>query len=83
MSKEEQAQRMGQRIATLRKMRGMTQQHLADVAGISRQHIGKIEKGELVSVAFVTIQQIADALGMTVDIIDQRLADLAPLKTLA
>ncbi len=74
---------MGQRIATLRKMRGMTQQHLADVAGISRQHIGKIEKGELVSVAFVTIQQIADALGMTVDIIDQRLADLAPLKTLA
>jgi hypothetical protein len=33
-----------------------------------------------VSVAYVTIQQIAEALGMTVDIIDPGLQDLAPLK---
>ena len=46
------------------------------------QHIERIEKGELVSVAYVTIQQIAEALGMTVDIIDLRLSDLAPLKRL-
>jgi hypothetical protein len=31
-------------------------------------------------VAYVTIQQIAEALGMTVDIIDPRLSDLAPLR---
>lgn len=44
------------------------------------EHIGRIEKGELVSVAYVTIQQIAEALGMTVDITDPGLQDLAPLK---
>ena len=82
MNKEQQAQRMGQRITALRKLEGISQQELADRAGLTRQHIGRIEKGELVSVAYVTIQQIAEALGMTVDIIDPKLADLAPLRTL-
>ena len=70
MTKEQQAQRMGKRITALRKMEGISQQELADRAGLTRQHIGRIEKGELVSVAYVTIQQVAEALGMTVDIID-------------
>ena len=82
MNKEQAAQRMGQRITALRKMQGMSQLVLADRAGITRQHLGRIEKGELVSVAYVTIQQIAEALGMTVDLIDPKLADLAPMKTL-
>ena len=82
MTKEQAAQRMGQRITVLRKMKDMSQQELADRAGLTRQHIGRIEKGELVSVAYVTIQQIAEAIGMTVDIIDPKLADLAPMKTL-
>jgi len=82
MNKEQQALRMGQRITALRKMEGISQQELADRAGLTRQHIGRIEKGELVSVAYVTIQQIAEALGMTVDIIDTGLQDLAPLKRL-
>ena len=82
MNKEQAAQRMGQRITALRKLEGISQQELADRAGLTRQHIGRIEKGELVSVAYITIQQIAEALGMTVDIIDPKLADLAPLKRL-
>ena len=82
MNKEQHAQRMGQRITALRKLEGISQQELADRAGLTRQHIGRIEKGELVSVAYVTIQQIAEALGMTVDIIDPDLQDLAPLKKL-
>ena len=82
MTKEQAAQRMGQRITVLRKMKDMSQQELADRAGLTRQHIGRIEKGELVSVAYVTIHQIAEALGMTVDIIDERLRDLAPLRVL-
>lgn len=82
MSKEHAAQRMGQRITALRKLEGISQQELADRAGLTRQHIGRIEKGELVSVAYVTIQQIAEALQMTVDIVDPALADLAPLKRL-
>ena len=83
MSKEQHAQRMGQRITALRKLEGISQQELADRAGLTRQHIGRIEKGELVSVAYVTIQQIAEAIGMTVDLIDPKLADLAPLKTMS
>ena len=82
MNKEQAAQRIGQRITALRKLEGISQQELADRAGLTRQHIGRIEKGELVSVAYVTIQQIAEALGMTVDIIDKGLTDLAPLKRL-
>ena len=73
---------MGQRITALRKLEGISQQELADRAGLTRQHIGRIEKGELVSVSFVTIQTIAEALGMTVDITDKSLQDLAPLKRL-
>jgi transcriptional regulator with XRE-family HTH domain len=80
MNKEQAAQRIGQRIASLRKLEGISQQELADRAGLTRQHIGKIEKGELVNVANVTIQQVAEALGMVVDIVDPALADLAPLK---
>ena len=82
MNKEQAAQRIGQRITTLRKLEGISQQELADRAGISRQHVGRIEKGELVSVSFVTIQIIAEAIGMTVDIIDPGLQDLARLKRL-
>ena len=82
MSKEQQAQRMGQRITALRKLVGISQEELARRAGLTRQHIGRIEKGELVSVAYVTIQQIAEALQMTCDIIDPGLQDLAPLKRL-
>jgi transcriptional regulator with XRE-family HTH domain len=80
MSKEQHAQRIGQRITALRKREGISQQELADRAGLTRQHIGSIERGELVNVANVTIQQIAEAMGMIVDIVDPALADLAPLK---
>ena len=82
MNKEQAAQRMGQRITALRKMEGISQQELADRAGLTRQHIGRIEKGELPNVANVTIQQIAEAMGMTVDIVDPRLEGLAPMKQL-
>ena len=82
MNKEQHAERMGQRITALRKMEGISQQELADRAGLTRQHIGSIERGELVNVAYVTIQQIDEALGMTVDIIDPGLQDLVPLKKL-
>ena len=82
MSKEQQAQRIGQRITALRKLEGISQQELADRAGLTRQHIGSIERGELVNVAYVTIQQIAEAIGMTVDIVDERLRDLAPIRVL-
>ena len=65
---EEQRQRIGQLIATLRKEKGMTQQDLADVTGLLRNHISRIEQGRY-SVGFDTLQAIAEALGGTIDII--------------
>ena len=82
MNKEQHAERMGQRITALRKLEGISQQELADRAGLTRQHIGRIENGELPNVANVTIQQIAEAMGMTVDIVDKRREGLARLKRL-
>jgi transcriptional regulator with XRE-family HTH domain len=43
--------------------------------------VNRIEAGKY-AVTLEVIQAIAEALGMTVDIIDQGLQDLAPLKRL-
>jgi len=40
------------------------------------------KRADRYAVTLETIQAIAEALGMTVDIIDPKLADLAPLRTL-
>ena len=79
--KQQTRDRIGLRIMGLRKLAGLTQEQLSERAGLQRAHISKIEAGKY-AVTFETIQAIAEALGMTVDIIDQRLSDLAPLKRL-
>lgn len=68
MNKEQERERIGQRIADLRKEKGMTQQGLADIVGMQRNHISRIEAGKY-SVGFDTLQAIAEALGGTIDII--------------
>lgn len=73
--------RIGLRIMTLRKLQGLTQEELANRAGIQRAHLSRIEAGKY-AVTLETIQAIAEALGMTVDIVDERLRDLAPLRVL-
>ena len=73
--------RMGLRIASLRKQAKLTQEELADRAGLQRTHVGRIEAGKY-AVTLETVEAIAQALGMTVDIIDPRLRDLSPLITL-
>ena len=79
--KQQTRDRIGQRITALRRLAGLTQEQLSERAGLQRSHIGKIEKGRY-AVTLETIQAIAEALGMTVDIIDPALQDLAPLKRL-
>lgn len=84
MTEEQKLQnrvRLGERIALLRKSKGMTQEQLAEAAGLHRPHICKIEAGKYATTIDV-LQAIAEALGMTVDIIDPSIADLAPLKKL-
>ena len=79
--KQQTRDRIGIRIMGLRKLAGLTQEQLSERAGLQRAHISKIEAGKY-AVTLETIQAIAEALGMTVDIIDPRLSDLAPMKTL-
>lgn len=79
--KQQTRERIGLRIMALRSLHNMTQQQLADKAGIQRTHLTRIESGKY-AVALETIQAIAEAFGMTVDIIDPGLADLAPLQKL-
>lgn len=83
MTNEEKQQtrdRIGQRIAALRKAAGLTQEELAIRAQLQRTHIGRIEAGRY-AVTLETVQAIAQALGMTVDIVDPRLEGLAKLPT--
>ena len=68
INKEQQRQRIGQRIAEIRKAQGITQQDLADRTGIQRNHISRIEQGRY-SVGFDTLQLIAEAMGGKVEII--------------
>ena len=79
--KQQTRERIGQRIALLRKQAKMSQEQLAQAAGLQRTHVGRIEAGKY-AVTLEVVQAIAEALGMTVDIIDPGLQDLAPLKRL-
>lgn len=80
--KQQTRDRIGLRIMALRKLAGLTQEQLSERAGLQRSHVAKIERGKY-AVTLETIQAIAEALQMTVDIIDPRLSGLAPLKTLS
>ena len=53
-------------VRVWRKHRGMTQQELAQVAGISKPYLSQIETGKRTGTAEVLVA-IADALGITVD----------------
>ena len=79
--KQQVRERIGNRIAALRKKAGLTQEQMADRAGLQRTHVGRIEAGRY-AVTLEVVQAIAQALGMTVDIIDPRLEGLDQLKQL-
>lgn len=65
----------------LRRLRGLTQEQLAQEAGLQRTHVNRIEAGKY-AVTIDVVQAIAHVLGMTVDLIDPALQDLAPLRKL-
>lgn len=67
---EEQAEcvYIGRRVAELRAEKDMTQQQLADLTGISREHVARIEAGKY-SVGLKHLAKIAAALGMTIDFV--------------
>jgi transcriptional regulator with XRE-family HTH domain len=51
----------GEHLRELRLARGLTQEGLAELAGVDRNYIGQIERGER-NVALVNIVRIAQAL---------------------
>lgn len=53
--------RLGQAVRLRRQELAMSQEALADVAGVDRSHMGKIERGER-NVTFLNILKIAKAL---------------------
>jgi transcriptional regulator with XRE-family HTH domain len=77
--KQQVRERIGGRVATLRKLNGMTQEQLAQAAGLQRTHVNRIEAGKY-DVTICVLQAIAESLGMTVDMIDPALQDLTRLK---
>lgn len=63
--------RMGNDIADLRNQRGMTQQQVADMAGIKRPHVARVEKGKY-NFGFDTLQTIAEALDADIRIVPRQ-----------
>lgn len=60
--------RIGERIAELRVIERMTQLELAELTGLRRPHISRIESG-MYSVGFDTLEKIANALGKKIDFV--------------
>ena len=59
---------LGRRIKELREQQGLTQQALADKAGLSRIYVQKLEAGERESPSWDALERIARALGATLRI---------------
>ncbi len=59
---EGQLTRLGTAIRGARELRTLSQEALADTAGIDRSHMGKIERGQM-NVTLLNISRIAKALG--------------------
>lgn len=57
---------MKYKIRELREKKKISQEELAQMSGVSRQTISKIEQGEEVSVMTSTLAAIADALGVSI-----------------
>lgn len=65
MTKEESQQWIGEQIAELRKQKGMSHIELAELTGLSRTHIWRIESGKY-NAGFYQIHTIINALGLKI-----------------
>ena len=65
MYKEHILLTFGQRVQELRKERGLSQEQLADLAGVHRTYIGMIERAEK-NITLCNIEKIAKALSVEI-----------------
>lgn len=64
-------QKFGLRIKQLRKLKGLSQEKLANLAEIDRTYLPTIEKGER-NVSIIVIEKLAIALGVNIkDLFDE------------
>lgn len=54
----------GGRVRALRLQKSLSQEELAQLAGIDRTYIGGVERGER-NLSIINVKRIADALGIT------------------
>lgn len=59
---------LGNKIKTLRKERGLTQDTLAKMAHISRATLSKLENGNIANTSIVTLNDILNHLGFELDV---------------
>ena len=71
IDKEKERKRMGQRIADLRREKGMTQQAIADGDGLQRCHVARIEAGRY-SVGLDMLAAIGEAMDMEIDYVPKK-----------
>jgi transcriptional regulator with XRE-family HTH domain len=57
-------------LAKVRRERGLTQAQVAHVAGIRQSHVSRIENYESEMVSFATILRYANAVGMSVKLVN-------------
>ena len=55
---------LGQRIRGMREERGLTQQAVAEIAGVATDMVSRLENGRYTSPGLRTLLRIADALGV-------------------
>lgn len=67
MTNEKESKRIGERIATLRTEKGLTQTELAERAGIQRPHLVRIEQG-IYDIRLSVLSALAEALGSSVEL---------------
>lgn len=59
--KDQRLVTFGEKVRQVRKEKGLSQEALADLAGIDRSYMGHIERGDQ-NISLTKIYQIADAL---------------------
>ncbi len=58
---------IGQKIRSLREEKKLTQEELANISGISRVTLGKVEKGEMGNTSVKALDLILDSLGYEIE----------------
>jgi transcriptional regulator with XRE-family HTH domain len=65
MAEDNIIQRIGLNITIIRERQGLSQEKLADLAGLHRAYIGQIERGEK-NIGLRNLEKIAKGLNVTV-----------------